>query len=58
MMQKFLMKLNIDTMSIIIDILSKSFDRIIVDIYGNYFCQNLIKTCNTDQKIEILNCVK
>jgi hypothetical protein len=58
MMQKFLIKLNEDTLSIIIEILSNAFDKIIVDIYGNYFCQKLIQSCNNEQKIEILKCVK
>lgn len=57
MMQKFLMKINTETLSIVIDILSKSLDKIIVDIYGNYFCQKLISHCNTAQKIQILNSV-
>jgi len=52
------MKINKETLSIIIEILSDSLDRIIVDIYGNYFCQKLIQACNSEQKIEILNCVK
>lgn len=56
-MQKLLLKLNVETVSIIIEILSKSFDKIIVDIYGNYFCQKLIQSCDTEQKIEILKSV-
>lgn len=56
-MQKFLLKINQETISLIIEILSKSLDRIIIDTYGNYFCQKLISFCNDQQRLEILKAV-
>ena len=56
-MQKFLLKINSETVSLIIEILSNSLDRIIIDIYGNYFCQKLITHCNAYQIKEILRSV-
>lgn len=58
MMQKFLMKINTDTINIIIEILSDSLEKIIIDTYGNYFCQKLIHSCNNNQKVEIIKHVK
>jgi hypothetical protein len=57
MMQKFLLKVNSETISLIIELLSNYLDSIIVNLYGNYFCQKLINCCNLLQKIEILKYV-
>jgi hypothetical protein len=58
MMQKFLLKINSETISLIIEILSKSLEKIIINIYGNYFCQKLIICCNINQRMELLKCVR
>jgi hypothetical protein len=58
MMQKFLLKINSETITLIIELLSIYLHRIIINVYGNYFCQKLITVCNIPQKMEILKCVK
>jgi hypothetical protein len=57
-MQKFLNKISFDNMDLIISRLNHNFPKIMVDLYGNYFCQKLLQACSAEQRIIILNYVR
>lgn len=53
--QKNLSKFHLECKTILINILSSYLPIIMTNIYGNYFIQEFIKTCNDSQIILILN---
>ena len=53
-LQKRLIGISKDMIDFIINELRGCFRFIIKNINGNYFCSDLIKICNKDQRIEIL----
>jgi hypothetical protein len=53
-LQKGLSEINNDTKNNIIKQLSGTFSKIIKNKNGNYFCIDLIKVCDKNQRIEIL----
>ena len=53
-LQKSLSEINNDTKNTIIKELNGTFNRIIKNKNGNYFCNDLFKVCNKDQRIIIL----
>ena len=57
-MQKYLKKFPSDIRTILINKISKYFDKLMCDIYGNYFCQRLYHISGLEQRIIILNSLK
>jgi hypothetical protein len=41
----------------VMEILRDDFSELLMNTYGNYFCQKLIQICNSDQRIVLLNYV-
>ena len=57
-MQKYLNKFPSEILTLLIIKLGASLNKIIVDVYGNYFCQKMIQICSKDQRILILENIK
>ena len=57
-MQKYLNKFPSEILTLLIIKLGASLNRIMIDIYGNYFCQKLFNICTSDQRILILENIK
>ena len=57
-MQKYLKKFPSDIRTILIKKISKYFDKLMCDTYGNYFCQKLYYISELEQRIIILNSLK
>ena len=53
-MQKYLSLFPPEIRTILIFKIKNSFKTIMVDVYGNYFCQKLFQICTTEQRILIL----
>ena len=53
--QKILMKLSSECKTMLITVLNSSLSIVMTDIYGNYFIQEFVKSCNDNQLILILN---
>lgn len=53
-MQKYLSKFPADILTLLINKLSFDIPKIMVDKYGNYFCQKLIKIASKEQRVLIL----
>lgn len=53
-MQKYLNKFPPDILTLLINKLSFTIPKIMVDKYGNYFCQKLIKIASKEQRVLIL----
>jgi len=53
-MQKFLDRINPQVLDIILERLKDNFAFIMTDLYGNYFCQRLIQSCSSEQRIFML----
>jgi hypothetical protein len=56
-MQKFLNKMSPQEIDKVMSILKDDFSNLLMDTYGNYFCQKLIQTCTSEQRINLLNYV-
>lgn len=56
-MQKFLNKITPEDLNLFILKLGNEFPALMMDIYGNYFCQKMIQCCSVEQRIDILNYV-
>ena len=54
MLQKYLDKISPEAINYIIKMISSKFPRLMMDTYGNYFCQKLIQSCASEQRIQIL----
>jgi hypothetical protein len=46
-----------DQIDKVMDILKNDFSELLMDTYGNYFCQKLIQMCTSDQRVNFLNYV-
>ena len=57
-MQKYLKKFPSDIRTILINKISKYFDKLMCDTYGNYFCQKLYNISELEQRIIILKSLK
>ena len=57
-MQKFLGRFNSEIITLLIMKLGSSFNKIMVDLYGNYFCKELLKSCSQEQRLLILGKIK
>jgi hypothetical protein len=56
-MQKFLNKITPENLNMLIFRIGKNISRLMIDLYGNYFCQKLIQSCSAEQRICVLNFV-
>lgn len=54
MLQKYLDKISPEAINYIIKMISNKFSKLMTDTYGNYFCQKLIQSCDSGQRIQIL----
>jgi hypothetical protein len=54
-MQKSLNKLTYENINYLIAKLGKKIAILMVDVYGNYFCQKLIQCCSSEQRTMFLN---
>ena len=57
-LQKSLSEINKDTINFIVQELSGTFSKIIKNKNGNYFCTDLFKLCDKEQRILILKVMK
>lgn len=57
-MQKFLNKISPENLNLFIHRLGSNITVLMIDLYGNYFCQKLFQSCSAEQRIIILNYVK
>ena len=57
-MQKFLNKITPEKLNNFINKIGYKIHSLMVDLYGNYFCQKLVQSFSSDQRIMILNYVK
>ncbi len=53
-LQKLLNKIQPEGLDSILDKLKYNFPELMIDTYGNYFCQKLIQSCSSDQRMFIL----
>lgn len=57
-LQKYLDKISPEGLDYLINKFSNKFPNLMVDTYGNYFCQKLIQSCSSEQRIMILKDVR
>ena len=57
-MQKYLKRFPSYIRTLLIEKISKYFEKLMCDIYGNYFCQKLYNISELEQRILILNSLK
>jgi hypothetical protein len=57
-LQKLLNKIQPDDLDIILEKIKNNFYDLMIDIYGNYFCQKLIQCCSAEQRMFILRHVR
>lgn len=53
-MQEFLKKSSVSTINMIIERIKNDFGKLMADSYGNYFCQSLVRTVSSEQRLKIL----
>ena len=53
-LQKLLNKIQPEGLDSILDKLKFNFPELMIDTYGNYFCQKLIQSCSAEQRMFIL----
>lgn len=54
-MQDFIKKeATMDLINKIIDRIKNDFGRLMIDSYGNYFCQNLLRTVSPENRLKII----
>jgi hypothetical protein len=53
-MQNFVKKAPMNIIEMIIDEISQEFWQLLTDSYGNYFCQKLILSASSEQRMKIL----
>lgn len=56
-LQKMINKMSTDKIDMVLENLKDHFPEVIVDLYGNYFCQRLIQCSSSNQRVFILNCI-
>jgi hypothetical protein len=53
-LQKLLNDIDPAELDIILENLKNNFKDLMIDTYGNYFCQKLIQCCSSEQRMFIL----
>lgn len=53
-MQEYLKKAPINSISLIIERIKGDFGKLMADSYGNYFCQTLVRSVASEQRLKIL----
>lgn len=57
-LQKLLNSIDSNEIDKLLDEINGHFKEVMTDVYGNYFCQKLIQSCSSEQRIYILKNVK
>ena len=57
-MQKYLNKFPPEILTLLIIKIGNGFNKIMIDIYGNYFCKKLFQICSKEQRILVLEQIK
>ena len=57
-MQKYLNKFPSDIKTLLILKIGKNLGKIMIDTYGNYFCQKMFQICSNEQRILILEYIQ
>jgi len=53
-LQKFLTKANKEIIEFFLNEIESSINQLMMDKYGNYFCQELLHSCSGHQRLHIL----
>jgi hypothetical protein len=53
-LQKLLTKANKEVVEFFLDEIDSKVNKLMMDKYGNYFCQELLLSCSGNQRLEIL----
>jgi hypothetical protein len=56
-MQKYLNKILPDDLDLIVNKLGNNIPKLMIDLYGNYFCQKMIQCCSAEQRTNVLRFV-
>jgi hypothetical protein len=56
-MQKYLNKILPDDLNLIISRLGHNIPKLMIDLYGNYFCQKMIQCCSAEQRTQVISFV-
>jgi hypothetical protein len=56
-MQKYLNKILPDDLDLIVNKLGNNIPKLMIDLYGNYFCQKMIQCCSAEQRTNVLRYV-
>lgn len=57
-MQQKINKITPEELDKLIDVIGEKFSDLMIDLYGNYFCQKLFQTSSSQKRICILNYIK
>lgn len=57
-LQNEMTKAKVDFINFLITDIGKEFSAIMVDNYGNYFCQRLLSSCSGEQRVQILRLIE
>lgn len=57
-MQKYLNKFPPEILTLLIIKIGNGFNKIMIDVYGNYFCKKLFQICSKEQRILVLEQIK
>jgi hypothetical protein len=53
-MQDYLKKASMNSINLIIEKVKDDFGRLMTDLYGNYFCQTLVRSVSSENRLKIL----
>lgn len=51
-------KAKVDIIDFLVNDIGEDFSRIMIDNYGNYFCQCLLSSCSGEQRVQILRLIE
>lgn len=57
-LQKEMNKAKVGMIDFLVNDIGTDFPRIMVDNYGNYFCQRLLSCCSGEQRVMILKLIE
>ena len=57
-MQEYLKKASFNSVSLIIEKIKLDFGNLMADSYGNYFCQSLVRSVGSEQRLRILEALR
>jgi hypothetical protein len=57
-LQKEMTKAKVGLIDFLVNDIGKDFPWIMVDNYGNYFCQRLLSSCSGEQRVQILRLIQ